>query len=311
MPLVPLDPQVTAFLRSYSAAAPPLDLATITAAELRAAFVVPGSQLRPIPVDFVDVVLLTSPPLRARSYTPAGAGPFPLTLYCHGGGFVLGSPATTDAICRELAHRARTVVVSIDYRLAPEAPFPASLDDTLAALVYLRDHLDAFGARAPIAVAGDSSGGTLAAAAALEARAHGVDVCHQLLLYPPLDAACDTASFRTFADGYLLSAEMMRWYWRAYLSDPRDADDPRASPLRATSLAGAPPATIAIAECDPLRDDGEAYARRLAAAGVAVEVQLWPGQIHGLFLLQGTVAAADLALAAAGDALRRAFETRP
>jgi acetyl esterase len=297
-----LDPQVRTLLETFPA--PALDVAALTAAEARARFPVPNPPHRPLPVVIADTVLATSPPLAARTYTPAGAGPFPITLYCHGGGFVLGSPTTTDAICRALAHRAQSVVVSLDYRLAPEAPFPAAFDDTLAALAHLH-------AGAPIAIAGDSSGGTLAAAAALAARAHGIDVCHQLLLYPPLDAACETPSYQAFARGYLLTADMMRWYWRQYLADPRDAGDPRAAPLRARDLRAAPPATIALADCDPLRDDGLTYARALAAAGVAVEVQLWPGQIHGLFLLQGAVDAADRALAAAGDALRRAFEARP
>lgn len=243
--------------------------------------------------------------LSARVYRPEGPGPFPVTLYFHGGGFVVGSPRTTDGICLALAEVARSLIVSVDYRLAPEARFPAAVEDASDALRWLATNAaELAGDPSKIAVAGDSSGGNLAAVVAQQARSA---LCHQLLIYPVLDAGCSTDSYRDHATGYLLTAKMMRWFWAQYLANASDADDVRASPLRAVDVSDVPSATIITAELDVLRDEAVIYANRLRAADVHVDLQEWPGQIHGFCLLQGLVGDADRALAAGGGALADAF----
>lgn len=306
---MPLHPQARAMIESY-AAGPEPDFATITGAEFRAAFTMPaptvpgpeiaGIEERRMPRGEAD--------MRLRLYRPLGQGPFPITLYLHGGGFVIGTPEATDSICQTLAAHAGTLVVSPEYRLAPEAPFPAGVEDCRAALVWAHAHAAEIGGIASkMAVAGDSAGGNLAAVLAQSAKADGPKLCHQLLLYPVMDCSFETRSYREFADGYLLTAELMRWFWRQYLADPALASDWRASPLRRTDLAGLAEATIVTAEYDVLRDEGEAYASALQRAGVPVTLKRWPGQIHGFLLQQGLIDDADTALVEAAQALRRSF----
>ena len=300
------------------AAGPALDYAQLTAGEFRAAFAVPApaddAGAAAAPID--RAIETAAGPMRVRVYDPRGAAdprdgaPLPITLYLHGGGFVIGSPDTTDGICRTLAVGARTLVVSPAYRLAPEAPFPAGIDDAAAALRWVHDHAAELGGDAArIAVAGDSSGGNFAAVLAQQSRTGGPRIRHQLLLYPVLDAAFETPSYRAFATGYFLTAEMMRWFWRQDLPDAAPAGDPRVAPLRAAMLTGVPAATIVTAECDVLRDEAEAYAARLIAAGVPVACRRWPGQIHGFLLQQGVIDDADAALRDAAGALRHALES--
>ena len=207
-----------------------------------------------------------------RVYTPAGTGPLPAIVYFHGGGWVIGNLEIVDRPCRALAAAAAAVVVSVDYRLAPEHRYPAAFDDCYAATVWVAEHAAELGVDpATIAVAGDSAGGNLAAAVALAARDRGGPaLAAQLLIYPVTDFNFDTDSYRENAEGYLLTRGSMYWFWAHYLGAQELPKDPYACPLRAGSLAGLPPAYVATGEYDPLRDEGEAYAWRLAEAGVAV-----------------------------------------
>jgi acetyl esterase len=222
-----------------------------------------------------------------RLYVPATApaAGAPLLVYYHGGGWVQGSIATHDASCRLLAHLSGVRILSVEYRLAPEHPYPAAADDAAAAYAWAVAHADRLGAdRSRIAVGGDSAGGNLAAVVALAARDDETlpGAAFQLLIYPAVDLAEKSASVTTFADGFLLTERGMDWYVDKYIPERARRSEPRASPLYATDLAGLPPAHVATALTDPLRDEGEAYAQRLREAGVAVAVQRH-GQLHGFF----------------------------
>ncbi|MGW2482001.1 alpha/beta hydrolase [Streptomyces sp. NPDC001571] len=223
-----------------------------------------------------------APDIPVRVYRPAAPGPAPTVVHLHGGGWVLGGIDLYDRTCRALCRAARAVVVSVDYRLAPEARFPAPVEDAYAALVWAGRHLgDLGGAAGPLVVAGDSAGGNLAVAAALLARdRHGPPLALQALAYPALDAARDTASYRANAHGYYLTATHLRWFWEQYLGPGGDGGHPLASPLRA-DLAGLPPAHVVTAGCDPLCDEGRAYVRALRAAGVEAVDDHCPGMFHG------------------------------
>jgi len=241
-----------------------------------------------------------------RVYRPSASASMPLVLYAHGGGWVTGSLESHDRLCRILAARLQSVVVAVDYRCAPEHVFPTALDDVALAWHWARANarnLGADGAR--FGVAGDSSGGNLAAALTLRLRAMGASQPQlQLLFYPALDATCSRASYREFCAGFNLSAAQMAWYWDVYRSGAA-ADAPELSPLAAATLSGLAPATIAIAENDVLRDDGLAYAQRLRAAGVPVDLIRCDGMIHGFLRWTGAVPAASNwidAIAAAGRA---------
>nr|BFE78947.1 alpha/beta hydrolase [Planobispora longispora] len=221
-----------------------------------------------------------------RIYRPEEDGrPLPAIVYFHGGGWVFGSVARNDALARDLAARNGAVVVSVDYRLAPEHPFPAAADDAWSAVRDVFARPEAYGADPRrIAVCGDSAGGNVAAVAAWLARDAGLRLAHQLLVYPVLDVAMDTPSYRAYATGFGLGADEMAWFAAQYGGDPAD---PRLAPLRLADKAGLAPATVITAECDPLCDEGESYAAQLAAAGVPVELRRYAGAIHGFFGLPG------------------------
>ncbi len=244
--------------------------------------------------------------LPARVYHPEPGAVLPLVVHFHGGGWVGGSIAAADRPCRTLALASGCVVVSVEYRLAPENPFPAPLRDCVAATRWLAAHADEVGADGTrIALMGDSAGGNLAAATALVLRDEGGPaIAHQMLLYPALDQAGSYPSREENGTGYLLTAGSMAWFGWHYAADPAD---PYASPLRASDLSGLPPATIAVAGFDPLRDEGVAYAGRLRADGVPVALLEWPGTVHGFFWMAGELKAGrDLATSVA-DALREAL----
>lgn len=235
-----------------------------------------------------------------RIYQPQGAGDGavrPLVVLYHGGGFVLGSVAASDPQARRMAEDLDAVVVSVDYRLAPEHRFPAGLRDAYAALVWAAGQAASLGADPErLVVAGDSAGGGLAAGVALVARDEGGPaIALQLLLYPVLDGRCDSDSYRENATGYFLTAAHMRWFWEQYLGPDGDPLDPLASPLLAPDLAGLAPAYVATAEHDPLRDEGAAYAARLAQAGVAVDHRCFDGLFHGFYGLGQLLDAAAVA----------------
>lgn len=236
-----------------------------------------------------DVCDLTLPgpggALPARHYVPdePGAGPHPLLVFLHGGGFVIGDLETHDATCRLLARHAGVHVLAVDYRLAPEHPFPAAVEDAVAAVRWALEHASELGADpSRVAAGGDSAGGNLAAVACLElAREDGPRPAAQLLLYPTVEAGRTGGSIDSFAEGFFLTKAQMQWFTAQYVPEGTDHADPRLSPLKAPDLSGLPPALVLTAGFDPLRDEGEDYAHALRAAGVPVLLRRFPGLIHG------------------------------
>ena len=238
--------------------------------------------------------------LRLRIYTPPGDGPFPLMVFFHGSGFVLCSLDTHDGMCRNLCAGIGCVVVSVDSRLAPEHRFPAGPDDCLAATRWAAAHAGELGADPTrIMLAGDSAGGNMAAVPALRVRDEGgPPLTGQMLLYPVTDYhEPGTPSYEENAEGFGLTRETMKWFWGHYLGDAADADNPYASPMRASDLSGLPAAFVASAQYDPLRDEAELYGERLRTAGVAAEIVRYPGMNHGFLFWTGRVGGADAAMA--------------
>lgn len=290
-----------------------MDFNAMSADQMRAIFDQPVAMGPPIAMARVAEISIPLPgrTLAARLYVPEGAPAVPgLTLFFHGGGWVLGTLATHDGTARALARASGAAVLSVGYRLAPEHRYPAAADDCFEATVWAHANAAALGIDpARLAVAGDSAGGNLAAAVAIMARAAGGPaLAHQLLIYPVTDARFDTRSYRSNGGGnYFLSTAAMQFYWDAYLGG-RSADDaPLAAVLRQADLAGLPPATVITAEYDPLRDEGQAYAARLAAAGVTVDAPLAPGMIHGFFSMFEMIPAAQTWIDHAGANLSAAF----
>jgi acetyl esterase len=249
-------------------------------------------------------------PLRLRIYTPPGTGPFPLLVFFHGSGFVLCSLDTHDGMCRNLCAAAGCVVASVDYRLAPEHKFPAGIEDCLHATRWAAAHATELGADASrIAVAGDSAGGNMAAVTAIRVRDEGGPaLCGQLLLYPVTDYYTPgTPSYEANAEGYGLTRDTMEWFWDHYLCDPSEGEHPHASPLRAPDLSGLPPALVITAEYDPLRDEGELYAKKLRASGVPTTFTRYDGVNHGFMFWVGVVDKAGAAMNEACEWLRGGF----
>jgi acetyl esterase/lipase len=288
----------------------------------------PGPQLHELPVEqaraFFDAMQLPSPEVKiasvedrripgpagdipVRIYRPEGQGPLPALVYFHGGGWVIGSIETHDASCRDLANRVGCVVVSVDYRLAPEHRYPAAAEDCYAATRWVAENAASLGIDAGrIAIGGDSAGGNLTAVVALMARdRRGPALVHQLLIYPVTDADFTRASYRENAEGYLLTTTAMEWFWGHYVPDSAQRTEAYAAPLRAKDLAGLPPAFVITAEFDPLRDEGEAYAKRLAQAGVATRHERYAGAIHGFFAMGMLSEVARRVVDDAADELRR------
>lgn len=309
---MPLHPQAKAAL-DLLAMMPAIDYSKTGSeirAEMEAAMAGPSPFAPGDSVAEIENLVMEGPAgeLQLRVYRPSGTGPFPITVYFHGGGFVFGAPEMHDNVCRCLANRAECLVVSVDYRLAPEARFPAAIDDAFAALRWIHAHAGKLGGNADrLAVSGDSAGGNVAAVVAQLARRDGPHLSHQLLLYPVTDCRFDTESYQVCGSDHFLTTEMMRWYWEQYLPSEALGDDPRASPLRQADCGGLPCATIITAEFDPLRDEGEAYGHALRAAGVTAEIHRWPGQIHGFMSMLGMIDAADDALSLGAQSLRASF----
>jgi acetyl esterase len=232
----------------------------------------------------------------------------PALVYYHGGGWVIGNIDSHDEVCRALATGAECVVISVDYRLAPEHHFPAAADDALAAYRWARDNADTLGINADrIAVGGDSAGGNLAAVVARDTREDASPPCYQLLIYPVTDLRCDSASYESCGDGFFLTAAGMKWFREHYLEEESQREDPRASPLLADDFAGLAPAYVATAGFDPLRDEGRAYAEKLADAGVDVSYRCYGATIHGCISLAGVLPAGRQMLDDCIGALRGAF----
>src|SRR3954449_5785806 len=235
------------------------------------------------PIPMPEVRDLDAGGVAARLYVPEGAGARgPLLVYFHGGGHVLGDVDTHDPVCRWLPRETRTRVLAVDYRLAPEHPFPAAVDDALAGFRWAAAHAAELGADpARVAVGGDSAGGNLAAVVAQLATGDDPPPAYQLLIYPVCDYSRAPPSYDLFGTGFFLTAAEMRWYRTHYLPDPEASRDPRASPLLREDLSGLPPAYVATAGFDPLREEGEDYARALRAAGVPVTLRRHAGWAHG------------------------------
>jgi acetyl esterase len=305
---VTLDPDAAAVFKAFQEAGrPPYE--TVSPAEARELYLKGRVVSNPEPPELASVEPLTIPSpagsIPARIYTPTrlrkANGLAPGLVFFHGGGWVIGDLDSHDVVCRKLADEGELMVVSVDYRLAPEHKFPAAVDDAIASTKWIAEHAKQFGIDASrLMVGGDSAGGNLAAVVAIAARdGNGPDIAGQLLIYPAIDFAMTHPSHREPETSILLTHSVIRWFRDHYLSGAADVHDWRASPARARTLIGLPPAYVLTAGADPLRDEGDEYARRLKEAGVAVTHRTFPGQFHGFFtmgklLQQANVAAGEI-----------------
>ena len=307
---MPVDPQIQVLLdRGTGVPAThtlPVDVARAQY-EARIALMAPPAGIAGVREQTIDG---PSDQLRIRIYTPHGAGPFPLLVFFHGSGFVLCSLDTHDGMCRNLCAGAGCVVASVDYRLAPEHKFPAGLEDCLHATRWVALHAGQLGGDpSRIVVGGDSAGGNMAAVTAIRVRDEGGPaLCGQLLLYPVTDYHTPgTPSYEENAEGYGLTRDTMKWFWAHYLRDPSEGTNSHASPLRALDLSSLPPALVITAEYDPLRDEGEIYAKKLRTAGVPTALSRYDGVNHGFMFWVGIVDKADAAMNEACEWLRDLF----
>lgn len=324
-----LKPEARALVDLASAAFPKLGTEVFDAAEARRMLAArPSPVLEPIEVGSVVDRTVPGPPggpeVGVRVYRPVSApsadggqrrwreGDLPVVVFLHGGGFTLCGLDSHDRLCRTLANGVGAAVVSVDYRQAPEHRFPAAAEDAYAVVRWVAAHAAEIGGDpARIAVAGDSSGGNLAAVTALMARDHGGPaLAYQALIYPMLDPSCDTGSYREYAEDHFTTAAHLRWYWEQYLGPGGSTADPYAAPVLAEDLSGLPPAYVLTAECDPLRDEGEAYGARLRAAGVETEIVRVEGQFHGFISMADHLPDAKDAAVGMFSALRRALGPR-
>ena len=310
-----LDPDAQRVLEmNREAGRPPIQ--TLTPAEARQGMRQSRTRLSPDPPDIALCRDLTCPgpagPIPLRLYRGAGVDPataVPALLFFHGGGWVMGDLDTHDVTCRLLANAAACAVVAVDYRLAPEHPFPAAAEDAFAALAWAAEHAPELGIDADrLAVCGDSAGGNLAAVVALMAREFGGPPLRlQVLVYPVVDLSLSQGSFATRAEGYTLTRDAMAWFREVYTPDERHWSDWRAAPLHAPHHRDLPAALIVTAGYDPLCDEGAQYAERLRAHGVAVEHTCYSGQMHGFLGAGKIIREADRAIGQIAGALRRAF----
>ena len=311
MPM-PLDPDAQTLLDMVRVANRPA-FETVGAVEARKLYAAGRLVLAPEPMPVAEVRDLTMPgpggALSLRLYRPVAGKVLPVLVFFHGGGWVVGSIETHDTVCRHLALRAECAVVSVEYRMGPEHKFPAAVEDCVAAAEWVADNGAALGIDpARIAVGGDSAGGNLAAVVSLVARDRGrPKLSYQLLIYPATDAGLSHPSVERYAEGYVLTGSTMRWFYEQYLRGPEDVADWRVSPLRAPDPAGVAPALVMTAGYDPLCDEGDAYARRLAEAGVPVRHRRIDDQIHGFVGNGKVIRAAGAALDEAAAALRAAW----
>jgi len=280
--------------------------------DARAAYVAASEVLEvpraPLPrVEDLHIPAADGTPLPARLYAPS-VQRLPVLLYLHGGGFVIGNLETHDSLCRQIALRSGAAVVALDYRMGPEHRFPTAVDDAWAAMRWLAGQGGTIGLDGSrLAVAGDSAGGTLAAVSAIHARDIGLPLRAQVLITPGTAAQADTPSHRRFASGFLLEATGIAWFFDHYI-DAAQRSDWRFAPLLADDVDGVAPATVILAECDPLVDEGVAYADKLRAAGVPVELELVRGLTHDFIKMGRVLPEAHAAQAVVADALKKAFE---
>lgn len=308
----PLDPQIEAFLGQIAALNQP-KIHQLSPKEAREGYEAMRLLLeQPAqPIGKIEDRRIKGPggEIPVRVYHPvAGSAPLPVIVFYHGGGFVIGSLDSHDDLCRRLVNETGFLLVAVDYRLAPEHPYPAAPEDAWTALKWVESAAADLGADPNrLILAGDSAGGNLAAVTAIRARsAGGPEITHQLLIYPVTQAHAETPSMAAFAEGYFLERQAMDWFVAHYLPDDALAADPGVSPLLAEDLSGLPPATIVTAGYDPLRDEGKAYADRLSEAGVAVSYRCEAPLIHGFANLAGVVDAASEAVTRLGRDLAEA-----
>lgn len=294
-----MDPQIAGLLQVLTSQGP-IDWSQMSAATFRAASQMPPAE-HPQPVGAISEQRIAGigGDIPLRIYQPSQTGTWPLLVFFHGGGFVIGDLNSHDNLCRALCEALPAVVVSVDYRLAPEHRFPSAVEDAYTATVWAGRHAAELGADAArIVVGGDSAGGNLAAVVAQLAKDSGdVAIAHQMLLYPVCDTDLNRQAYQRLGQGNFLETPMMQWFWDHYLVRPEDALDPRAAPLKAKDLAGLPSATVVTAGFDPLNEEAECYVKRLAEAGVNVSHHPYPGAIHGFMSFLGMVSLADQALA--------------
>jgi acetyl esterase len=310
-----LDPQARALLERSSG--PAFD--TLSVVEARRAYREGRIALAPPPLEIGEARDFVFPgaagEVQARYYRPLGEEPgetLPGVVYFHGGGWTCGDLDTHDSVCRGIAAHGRCAVVAVDYRMGPEHKFPAAVDDAIAAVDWVSANAAELAIDASrLAVAGESAGGNLAAVAAIALRDSGPAIAMQVLVYPVVDQAAETESLERFARGYSLTRELLRWYQKQYLRDDSDRADWRASPLLAPDHSRLPHAYVLTAGFDPLRDEGKAYADRLAQAGVSVVHECFEGMIHGFLPMGGALAAARHAHYRIGQMLRTRFGTSP
>ena len=317
----PLDPQVVPILEALragsgheptAAPAPSLEAKVAQMREQMTAFAAFGLPEEPV-ADVVDFrVPGPAGDIPLRLYVPILGGaavPLPALVYCHGGSFVAGGLDSHDTLLRALANRAGCLVVSVAYRLAPEHPYPAAIEDAWAALAWVAGHAPEIGADdRRLAVGGDSAGGLLAASVAQRANRSGLSLRLQVLLYPNLDATLSSPSWGELGSGaYIVSRSRMIAWFDAYLPPGADRRSPDVSPIFANDLAGSAPALIVTADHDPLRDEGEAYAAKLRDARVPVDHACWPGMIHGFGSMAGVLDAGRRLIDDVGVALRRSL----
>jgi acetyl esterase len=312
MPVV-LDPDAAAVYKALQEAGrPPYE--TLTPTEARAFYLQARVVTNPEPPELKSIKPLSIPSLSgaipARIYTPLKlrqtGGLSPCLVFFHGGGWVIGDLDTHDVACRKLAHEGELIVISVDYRLAPEHKFPAAVDDAITATKWIADNAKQLGIDASrLMVGGDSAGGNLAAVVSLSARdGDGPAIAGQVLIYPATDFAMTHPSHSEPETSILLTHTVIKWFRDHYLNDLSDEQNWRASPALASTLTGLPPAYVLTAGADPLRDEGDEYARRLKDAGVPVIHRSFPGQFHGFFTMGKFLQQADVAAAEIGDWLK-------
>jgi acetyl esterase len=311
---MPLDPQAKALLDAIEqSGAPPLN--SYEPAEARAVYDQASEQVRGNPPDpaAVEEIFIPGPDgeMKAWLYRPSDEAALPVLVFFHGGGYTIGSLQSHDCVCRALCVEAQCIVISVDYRLAPEHKYPAAADDAWAATQWVASNAESLGGDpSRIAVGGDSAGGNLAAVVSLQAKeAGGPQLAFQLLIYPGTDMDCSFESHETFGAGYRLTKELIAWFYEHYFSPEDDLKHWRASPLNADDFSGLPPAFILSAGYDPLQDEDAAYAVNLIEAGVAVAHTHYAGMMHGFITMPGAIDKAKQALSECAEVLSKALLT--
>lgn len=308
---MPLNPAVQGLLEQVAAQnSPPLPTQGVEL--VRQGYVAARGFLSEKPeVANVEDRMLPGPAgdIPVRIFTPVGEAPYPILVYYHGGGWVIGDLETSDGISRSFANAASCIVVAVDYRLAPENKFPAAVDDAFAALSWVAEHAAEIGGDANrIAAGGESAGANLTAVIAqLAKEAGGPALAYQILAYPVTNFAFDTESYQENGDDYYLTQESMRWFWSLYLNNESEGTDPKASPLLREDVGGLPPGIVVTPEYDPLRDEGEAYGKRLQEAGIDFEILRAEGMIHDFLGMTNILPEAKQVIETLGGKLQAAF----